>query len=641
MCETGVDTTNTLTICLAVIIPVVVIGLIVGFFAFKAYRRNKKEFEEEANDPDFNGDNIVLPDYPHYAPPRNVMQSTDSIDGKSNPFNEKSIARPPLAHSQSNISFQPYAENMSQFALPFGNSKDDLDRYSKNLGLDFHEFNYPINKITNSPAGSKANSLAGSRRASYSSSARPLSGYNKPVSPTKTEVTVSSNLRKQESANDEYYPHDDTDDKVITETDANTKTEHDDNASDGDDDYDDDDDDDDNNNKQENPFHEDTEPSTSPNSSDLSKAAPSSGSNTEYEVLESKDGDIPQLEPHEVDVPLSPEEEEQLDRMKSVYKVYFSRNGSKRVKRRSGEFITDESQQLPDIMPDESQQLPGMEQQVHDEYPTTSHEPVQREDTEFAEDSTDYRASVSSSVYLPVGESVPPTAGNFAHQQFGNLVQHQPQQYQQYEQYPQQYPQQYQQYPQQYQQYPQQYQQYPQQYPQYPHPQQQYQPYAHGYASDMRSQQYSAKPLPALEKLPLPHQLNKRTSTLESMTTFTAEKKIRTIPAVPVNQNFDPISHVDWADGQRHGKNAAASPSPSQIRNSIVMFNPVGLSESKTYLSKGTAKERLRALGSPVGSGPLYGFYENVPERPHGAENLIPRNGSQLDLRRNLDNVNV
>ncbi|TID30541.1 hypothetical protein CANINC_000895 [Pichia inconspicua] len=615
MCQTGVDTTNTLTICLAVIIPVVVIGLIVGFFAFKAYRRNKKEFQEEANDPDFNGDNIVLPDYPRYAPPRNMMQSTDSFGDKSSPFNEKSIARPPLAHSQSNISFQPYAENMSQFALPFGNSKDDLDRYSKNLGLDFHEFNYPINKITNSPAGSRANSLAGSRRASYSSSVRPLSGYNKPVSPTKTEDTIGST--KEVSTNSKYYPQEES---IEAENIENP----------------------------ENPFHEDTEPSTSPNSSDLSKAAPSSGSNTEEDVMDVKDGEIPQLEPHEVDVPLSPEEEQQLDRMKSVYQVYFSRNGSRRVKRHdddNDEFVADETQKLPNIVTDETQKMPNI---VQDEYPQTSHDPVPQDN----DDSADYRASVSSSVYLPVDETVPPIAGNYAHQQFGNLVNHQQQQqYRQYQQYPQQqYPQQYQQqhYQQQYQQQPYQQQPYPQQpYPQQHYQQHPYQQYAqqpqyaqnayHGYASDMRNQQYNQ--LPALEKLPLPHQLNKRTSTLESMTTFTAEKKNRTLPAVPVNQNFDPISHVNWADGQRQG--STSSPSPSQIRKSIVMFNPVGLSESKTYVSKGTAKERVRALGSPSGNGPLYGFYENVPERPHGAENLIPRNGSQLDLRRNLDNVNV
>jgi hypothetical protein len=37
----------------------------------------------------------------------------------------------------------------------------------------------------------------------------------------------------------------------------------------------------------------------------------------------------------------------------------------------------------------------------------------------------------------------------------------------------------------------------------------------------------------------------------------------------------------------------------------------------------------------------LYGFYENSVERPHGAENLIPRSGSQADLRRQMENANV
>lgn len=121
-----------------------------------------------------------------------------------------------------------------------------------------------------------------------------------------------------------------------------------------------------------------------------------------------------------------------------------------------------------------------------------------------------------------------------------------------------------------------------------------------------------------------------------------------------MNQRFDPIDHVNW---NAKGKNVQGiTPSPSQIRDSIVMFNPVGLSTNKTFVSKGTAKEQVRNLNkqldssgnpiptSPSLNGPLYGFYDYVPERPHGAENLIPKfqkSGSEMDLRKQMDNANV
>lgn len=61
-CTTG-EKTSTVVICLAVILPVVFIAIVIGFFVYKAYKRNKKESLDD-DDPDFNGDNMILPDIP-------------------------------------------------------------------------------------------------------------------------------------------------------------------------------------------------------------------------------------------------------------------------------------------------------------------------------------------------------------------------------------------------------------------------------------------------------------------------------------------------------------------------------------------------------------------------------------------------
>ncbi|CAI8492357.1 unnamed protein product [Pichia kudriavzevii] len=180
-CETGTDTTNTLAICLAVIIPVVVVAIIIAFFIYKAYRRNKKEALED-DDPDFNVDNIMLPEYHNATNPpmrrlpagmRSLSQanmlSSDSL-AMNNPNNQNGDNKNPFADGPRDLN----ALNMklglhqttSDLALPLGNTKEDLDRYSKNLGLDFHEFNYPIRKMNmphsanSSPTSSRRNSVS-------------------------------------------------------------------------------------------------------------------------------------------------------------------------------------------------------------------------------------------------------------------------------------------------------------------------------------------------------------------------------------------------------------------------------------------------------------------------------------------------
>lgn len=698
----------------------------------------------------------------------------DSTDSFGNPFDEKNgqnekedpdnikqLSNPSqvqLLKSNSNPNYRPYSNNMSHLALPFGNSKEDLDRYSKNLGLDFHEFNYPIKKM-NSPSHSRSNSQTNSRRTSISSANRNLSDYNSTYTSPLKQNSISKNQGEEQADGDsgsiqkgyvaqqQIPPLRVVGSKVdeVNYSDDDDDVEQDDNAVnndktgasqsdvdvfvdvgseiDGGKEQPQQEDDEEKQQRAEGPTREHNkledninpfenvinpsetaiESSSSPVSSSASdknqrtiSSAPTTVSENNNEKIHNPlnlqiqpalaDASVNQ-QPEETlaqdeipnEIPLSPEEEEQLNRMKSVYQVYFSRNGSKRIVRKDDDQRIDnddDNNVLPDIIKSSEEA----------NYPSASVAPIDPNSTKPVdknnltintlsvpanddEETDDFRQSVSSSVYLPVTESGNNTSnqGQFAHQQLNNMMAEQqqqqygypPQDYSQqyYQQYPQQYPQQG--YPQQG--YPQQ--GYPQQgYPQQGYPQQYYQQYPqmyqqntsqYGYPANQRSQPYAnmKKRLPELEKLPLPHQLNKRTSTLESFTTFSAEshKNPLTLPSLPIDQSFNPIDHIDWA-----GKNLDNAPSPGQIRDSIVMFNPVGLSSNKTFVSKGTAKERVREFnkfqkqntgmlppGSPVLTGPLYGFYGDMPERPHGAENLIPRSGSQADLRKRMDNANV
>lgn len=764
MCETGTDSLNTLAICLAVIIPVVVAIAVISFFIFKAYRRNKKEAMED-NDPDFNVDNIMLPEYdPNYGyKPHGNMAAvgghlpSDSTDSFGNPFNEKYANHPsqvqlnPESYNAPDASVYHMTTSANAINLPFGDSKEELDQYSRNLGMDFHEFNYPIKKMNTAGGASRSGSPGHSRNTSFSSPrSRPLTGYgiNAPStqsSPLKNNIRTSNNgdnmgkvksnlgnfdttaaftTHNQKSSvgsteeSLRYHPAGETLDPEENQEEHKQEKRGD----DGDGPFSDSQEPKSriqslnssstgkplfSSAKREADLRESTPSSTSPMTSsvesDLQKNEESSNTTianeAEAEAEAKADGTvnlIPQIltdedysvqkkeskpielkeEDHikddvpnfkdiaENEAPLSPEEEEQLNRMKSIYQVYFSRDGSIKRKDINPNVNEDNLPPLPAISlsTDEDEKL----KKADDSEDKTTENKLSIPQNEGNDD--DFRASVSSSVYLPVSAGglnhSNSNAGQFAHQQLGKIIQNkavdqsqqqQRQPYPQYQQYPGQHPQQY---PQQYLQYgngyPPNQQQYQQYYQQYPQMYQQYPPQQYGYPANQRAQPYASvpKPLPALEQLPLPHQLNKRTSTLESFTTFTAQshKNPVTVPAIPIDQKFNPIDHVNW--GQTKGSAEGGVPSPSQIRNSISVFNPVGLTnKSNTFVSKGTAKERVRQLQrqqtdgsipqSPTLSGPLYGFYDNVMERPHGAENLIPKSGSQADLRKYMDNANV
>jgi len=185
LCATG-ESTSAWEVCLAVILPVFFIGVILGYFVWRAYKKNKKEALED-DDPDFNGDNIVLPD---------IIEDKDSDQGRyrtpgANPFkyaNSSSVQLPqkaatnPFGDSKAyeaghdmNQKVPPsymynHAENMSQtsfprtlhnhdpvesIVLPYAEetvSKRSLEELSRQLGGDYGGYRVPERKLESESA---------------------------------------------------------------------------------------------------------------------------------------------------------------------------------------------------------------------------------------------------------------------------------------------------------------------------------------------------------------------------------------------------------------------------------------------------------------------------------------------------------
>ncbi|GME82401.1 unnamed protein product [Ambrosiozyma monospora] len=142
MCETGSSTSTTTIVC-ATVIPVCALAIGLGFMGWKAYKRNKEEALDDDN-PDFNGENTVLPDYPALDDLKGGPYYNNSANNSANPFegpNEK-YARAGM-DTASNFS-QPKlggagnvrASRVESFVLPFAeetHSKHSLEILSKQL----------------------------------------------------------------------------------------------------------------------------------------------------------------------------------------------------------------------------------------------------------------------------------------------------------------------------------------------------------------------------------------------------------------------------------------------------------------------------------------------------------------------------
>ena len=131
LCQKPVSS-NALTITLAVVVPTVIVCIVLGYFLFRNYRKNKKE--ELEHDPDFdeNGEATALPDLPnHKYEMEDPFHNRNSVRYPQPVMNEKfNRSSTSLAHT---VKTDPYLNHV----LPFHhqiNSKASLDDYARHLG---------------------------------------------------------------------------------------------------------------------------------------------------------------------------------------------------------------------------------------------------------------------------------------------------------------------------------------------------------------------------------------------------------------------------------------------------------------------------------------------------------------------------
>ncbi|KAG7882243.1 hypothetical protein KL935_001400 [Ogataea polymorpha] len=664
-CETS-DALSSTSIVLAVVIPVAVVAMVVAFFIWRAWKRNKKEALDD-NDPDFYGDNTVLPDYP------TKEEIFSGRNTSENPFDASNTRYPQAVLDEKDQSFSNKAGsyyNASQLSLGTDNmlgtprghmesfvlprvddstSKHSLDQLSRQLGGV-----YPGYKV---PENVRFSSNNHSRKSLFSENSGDLTGFERstedlgrtlgPQNSDKSPETLqkSSTVYSQpdntfspptsgppgdqeESDDDKFYEttdpghrvsydaadshkysFDDTDASVVQrhsrDLDAivqpqNIEPDHenrDEFASDS--------------VSKEAPVDEYSEvPENSHvSSSPVGKALP------EPEAEEVPDLNEVLVEEH---IPISPEEEEQINRMKSVYKVYFSRENSLKSKKSNHMFFEDQDMPpLPHLPQNEEHDIPRQPEYTMDPSQEDEVSAQQQDEKENIDHSVsngrpeltldtsvnDHRASYASSIYLDNGAVPVQQQGHpfYPHQHIQNILNQQQSQ-------------------------------------------------AH-YYRQMAAQQRKPQHYPVeqkLENLPSPHELNNRNSTLETFTQFEKQRKYtgkKGQSPVVMQQNFSPIENTQWGPSQTN----SSHPSPHQIRDSIVMFNPVDINYKKTYKPSGTLAEQVRKVspGARSFSPTSPGFaYDDDPTMPRpmtrvGSESLIPKSGSQADLRKYVDNANL
>ncbi|KAG7759127.1 hypothetical protein KL911_000264 [Ogataea haglerorum] len=661
-CQTSNDVSST-TIVLAVVIPVAVVAMVVAFFIWRAWKRNKKEALED-NDPDFYGENTVLPDYPikeEIFAGRNASENPfdasntrypqAALDEKEQSFNNKAGSyynTSQLSLGTDNMLGTPRA-HVESFVLPRvddSTSKHSLDQLSRQLGGV-----YPGYKV---PESVRLSSNNHSRKSLFSENSGDLTGFERstedlgrtlgphssdksPETPQKSSTVYSQPDNTcspptsgppgdpEESDDDKFYEttdpghrmsydagdshkysFDDTDASVVHrhshELDANIQPldiepDH------------------------ENPdqFASDYVPESLPGEKYTNKPENEivSSSSMSKALPEPENGEVPDLNEALVEeqIPISPEEEEQINRMKSVYKVYFSRENSLKSKKSNHMFFEDQDMPpLPQLPQNQEQDMPHEPAYVTEPGHENVSAPPKGAEADFNHSASngrpelrldtsvnDHRASYSSSVYLDDGAVPVQQHGHpfYPHQHIQNILNQQQSQAHYFRQTA---------------------------------------------AQQRKPQHYPVKQ--KLENLPSPHELNNRNSALETFTQFEKQRKYtgkKGQSPVVMQQNFSPIENTQWGPSQTN----SSQPSPHQIRDSISMFNPVDINYKKTYKPSGTLAEQVRKVSpsarsfSPTSSGFAYDDQMPRPMTRVGSETLIPKSGSQADLRKYVDNANL
>lgn len=627
-CEHGTST-NGLTIGLAIGIPVFVFLSIIGVFVIRAYRKNKKEdAEENDNDPDYYGESTVLPEYPKRRGNQQVPPQFDDasvVSSHQNPFNggQQRFARDntrypsavfnPQQQTQSRAPSMPNdhatEHNYEGFTIPYQHSfgsKHSLDDYAKHVGGDYQAYGL-------------ANSAVPSR---------PQSPY---ISPSSSQLDVSKHnvrnlMEKDDFTTDSSNSYRQEKESPIDSVNRNTVTE-------GEvpyvgDDYDD-----------------SPDAFADPKMQNARRQSGLSFIESEPEMLNQKTvafSTHPEMHEVEREGP-DEEEDEDIKRMKSVYRVYFDRENSvKSTKTLNPGNDDDDEEEVPPLP-----QMPSpvafnepafvksvQEENEPEEFPEVSgyfDEPEAestQDEPEFLTVSAKKQRAVSS-----VYSTVP--------LQYGQYGQEQQQQQQPTDQHLRYQPQDYQPQPVQQQHSGQP----PSQYYQYSGRQQQPPPQQYQQAPPQQYQQFqpptfTGKPRYEQQVSELPSANRINYDSIVSDTQFAPTKSFTGDRPQLAVRPFDPLQYSDQIfsptspnspNSPQFGSVGSAPPAPHHMRQSIVMMNPVEIGKQKIYRPAGAFSQINSANSSRAGSLTSQSAY--APPQGHDE---LPRSGSQSDLRKQL-----
>lgn len=713
-CETSANTTP-LTIGLSIALPVFVFALIIGVFAIRNYRKGKKEAENDDDPDFYGETTILpdypTRSDPHYGPntsqaglsfPPNT-QVQDSGSFYSNPFqgeNNRYPANVANPHFPSGVSGQ--YDNVSvnnslnqpdtkygSYSLPYQHnmgSKQSLDAFAKQIGSEYTAYQLGT---PNSRPSSRVSSRHTSRHGSPHRSlpVQDNQSFDDSIGDKKGNQGDIGSTLKISSTNEDALEHYVSNTNVHTATSGSHLDEDSFTVDSGDEEgifkdsyadpqY-----------SQTNLLQPEESNTHRRNISEFSYIAndpevlhreeekgmaksPFQGNlnfAAQNEIVESVDPEekfqfekatTPSKENVQVDAlndtgdkPTGEDEDENVQRIKSVYRIYFDRENSIRSKRTTMGPI-DANEEVPplpqidtslvqgeEIRDDQTEQTNiGNESSQSDELPAaeSSHLTVEGTNNEKSH-------RVVSSIYSTI-----PLAKFDENGQIAQPLPHQDNQ-QQYDQYEQQ---------QQYGRYQLQ-EQYNQFYdPKYAAAQNQV-PYAQ-YPSQppsMNQQPYfvpqQAQPLQPAQVIPNPTKIdydsvigNPVYAPKKSLTTA-ARPQLEVKPFNPLHYSdkiFSPTSPVIPSSpsfsnsGSQFELPQQAAPSPHHIRQSIVMVDPVEIGAAKLYRPAGSFTRELHSANSSRSgsissqSGTRGAFYN-----PDGSRNeVLPRAGSQMDLRKQL-----
>ncbi|EMG45841.1 hypothetical protein SBY92_002254 [Candida maltosa Xu316] len=152
-CEKPVSD-NSVTIALSIVLPCLAIFAVLGWFLYRNYRKDKKESLEHDPDFDENGEATALPDYPQMKRyQEDPFHNRNSIRYPMDNYNQYQTQQYPQQYGQYDQRNDPYIDS---FVLPYKHqtgSKLSLDDYARNLG-DSQGYRTPSNALERSRSGS-------------------------------------------------------------------------------------------------------------------------------------------------------------------------------------------------------------------------------------------------------------------------------------------------------------------------------------------------------------------------------------------------------------------------------------------------------------------------------------------------------